>query len=60
METRHDVTVGQEVQAAAETTQIPVVPVASDAGDQQSTWRTSLGVTLALAATFVVVALVGL
>ncbi|HEX7351375.1 hypothetical protein [Brachybacterium sp.] len=60
METRHDVTVGQEVQAAAETTQIPVVPETPDAGQQQSTWRSSLGVALALVVTFVVVTLVGL
>lgn len=60
MDTRHDVTVGHELQAAAETAQIPVVPATADANDQTPTWRSTLGVSLALAVTFVLVALVSL
>ncbi|ATG50444.1 hypothetical protein CFK38_02080 [Brachybacterium vulturis] len=60
MDPRHDVTVGHELQAAAETGQIPVVPAHGDAGEQAPTWRSNLAVALSLALTFVVVALVSL
>lgn len=60
MDPRHDVTAGHELQAAAETGQIPVVPANADAGEQTPTWRSNLAVTLALVGTFVVVALVSL
>lgn len=60
MDTRHDATVGHELQAAAETAQIPVVPVTADAGDQAPTWRSTLAVTLSLVVTFALVALVSL
>lgn len=60
MESRHDVAVGHERQAAAETGQIPAVPTTADAGEQGPTWRSSLGVTLALVAAFTLVTLVSL
>lgn len=60
MDSRHDTTIGHELQAAAETSQIPVVPETSDAGEQRTTWRSSLGVSLALVAAFVLVTLVSL
>lgn len=60
MDSRHDVTVGHELQAAAETGQIPVVPATGDAGHQAPTWRSTLAVTLALVLTFLAVALVSL
>ena len=58
MESRHDLTVGNELKAATETGQIQAVPMTSDAGDQPTTWRSSLGVTAALVAAFVLVTLV--
>lgn len=60
MDSRHDVTVGHELQAAAETGQIPVVPATADAGDHTPTWRRTLAVTIALVVTFLAVALVSL
>lgn len=60
MDSRHDVTVGHEAQAAAETAQIPAVPAVADAGGQATTWRSTLGVSIALVVTFVLVTLVGL
>src|SRR5699024_349476 len=60
MDSRHDVTVGHELQAAAETGQIPVVPAAADAGDQVPTLRSTLAVTIALVVAFAAVALVSL
>ena len=60
MDSRHDVTVGHELQAAAETGQIPVVPVTADAGDQAPTWRRTLAVMIALVVAFLAVALVNL
>ena len=52
MDSRHDVTVGHELQAAAETGQIPVVPATADAGDHAPTWRSTLAVTISLVVTF--------
>src|SRR5699024_1581931 len=60
MDSRHDVTVGHELQAAAETGQIPVVPATADAGDQVPTWRSTLAVTISLVVAFAAVALVSL
>src|SRR5699024_9133978 len=60
MDSRHDVTVGHELQAAAETGQIPVVPATADAGDHAPTWRSTLAVTISLVVTFAAVALVSL
>lgn len=60
MDSHHDVAVGHELQAAAETGQIPVVPATADAGDQGMSWRGSLAVTLALVGTFALVTLVSL
>jgi len=60
MESRHDVTVGQELQATAETTQIPAVPAPAESSDQAPTWRSSLAVAASLVAAFVVVTLVSL
>ncbi|ACU83975.1 hypothetical protein FM106_00105 [Brachybacterium faecium] len=60
MDSRHDVTVGHELQAVAETSQIPVVSPTADAGDQRPTWRSILGVSLSLVLTFVAVTLVSL
>ena len=60
METRHDVTIGHELQAGAETSQIPVVPATADVTEQAPTWRSNLAVALSLVVTFVVVALVGM
>ena len=60
MDSRHDVTVGYELQAAAETGQIPAVPATADAGDHTPTWRRTLAVTIALVAAFLAVALVSL
>ena len=60
MESRPDITIGHELQAA-ETSQIPAVPeTAADAADQAPTWRRNLAVSLALLAAFVVVTLVGM
>lgn len=60
MDSRHDMTIGHELQAA-ETSQIPVVPdTTADAADQGPTWRRNLAVSLALLVAFVVVTLVGL
>ena len=60
MESRHEFTVGQEMQTATETAQIPVVPATADAGEQPTTWRSSLAVTASLVAALVVVTLVSL
>lgn len=60
MDSRHDVTVGHELQAAAETGQIPVVPATADAGENPTTWRSSLGVVVALVVAFVMVTLVSI
>ena len=60
MDSRHDVTVGHELQAAAETGQIPVVPATADAGYHAPTWRSTLAVTISLVVTFAAVALVSL
>ncbi|MGP9580370.1 hypothetical protein ACT3SQ_17390 [Brachybacterium sp. AOP42-C2-15] len=60
MESRHDLTVGNELKAATETGQIQAVPGSSDAGDQPTTWRSSVGVVAALVAAFVLVTLVSL
>ncbi|MGO1199888.1 MAG: hypothetical protein ACTMKY_08335 [Dermabacteraceae bacterium] len=60
MDSRHDVTVGHELQAAAETGQIPAVPATADAGGQAPTWRSNLAVALSLVAAFVLVTLVSL
>ena len=60
MESRHDVTVGQELPATTETTQIPAVPAPADPSDQAPTWRSSLAVAASLVAAFVAVTLVSL
>ncbi|MGO2558557.1 hypothetical protein [Brachybacterium sp.] len=60
MDSRHDVTVGHELQAAAETGQIPVVPATADASEQGPTWRSTLAVALSLVVAFVLVTLVSL
>lgn len=60
MESRHELPVGHELQAAAETGQIPAVPATSDASEQPTTWRTSLGVLGALVLAFVLITLVSL
>lgn len=59
MDTRQNVTVGHELQAAAETGSLPVVPVTADAGERP-TRRSSLAVTISLVLVFVAVALVSL
>lgn len=60
MESRHDVTVGQELPATTETTQIPAVPATADSSDQAPTWRSSLAVAASLVAAFAAVTLVSL
>lgn len=60
MESRHEFTVGQELQATTETGQIQAVPATADAGEQAPTWRSSLAVAASLVAAFVVVTLVSL
>lgn len=60
MESRHEFTVGHELQATTETAPIPAVLTTADAGDQPTTWRSSLGVAAALVAAFVVVTLVSM
>ncbi|MGO1285604.1 MAG: hypothetical protein ACTHWF_14770 [Brachybacterium sp.] len=60
MESRHEFTVGQELQATTETGQIQAVPTTADAREQAPTWRSSLGVAASLVAAFVVVTLVSL
>lgn len=60
MESRHDITVGQELPATTETTQIPAVPVVAEPDDQGPSRRSSLAVGAALVAAFVVVTLMGL
>ena len=58
MDSRHDMTAGHELQAAAETGQIPAVPATP--GAQPATRGTWIAVSLALLAAFVVVTLVSL
>ncbi|AXK46738.1 hypothetical protein [Brachybacterium saurashtrense] len=60
MESQHEIAVGHELRTAAETAQIPVVPAAADAPEQAPTWRTSVGVVIALVLAFVAITLVGL
>ena len=60
MDTLNDVTVGHELQAAAETGSLPVVPAPADATERPITRRGSLAVTISLVLVFVAVTLVSL
>lgn len=60
MEPTHELTTAHELQAATTTGPIPAVPATSDAGDQQTSWRTTAGIIAALVLALVVITLVGL
>lgn len=60
MDTRQNVTVGHELQAAAETGSLPVVPAPADSAERPITRRSSLIVTISLVLVFAAVTLVSL
>ncbi|MGP9537232.1 hypothetical protein ACT3SP_04435 [Brachybacterium sp. AOP43-C2-M15] len=60
MESHHELPIGHELQAATSTGPIPAVPATSDAGEQQTSWRTTVAVILALVLALAVITIVGL
>ncbi|GAP80052.1 MULTISPECIES: hypothetical protein [Brachybacterium] len=60
MDPRPDIPLGHEMAPTTQTGPVPVVSASADAGERDSSWRTTAGVTAALVLAFVLAVLMGL